>query len=110
VLYVALDIYESHLLIVSHGRRFIQKVALDFRRVRRQMTKQSLDQIVRPSEIIQKRKISRTTLWRQVRDGKFPKPVQLTSNTIGWFQSDLARHEAELRAAAGLPAHQESTE
>ena len=27
---VALDICESHLLIVSHGRRFIQKVALDF--------------------------------------------------------------------------------
>jgi len=73
------------------------------------MTQQFLDQIVRPGEVLEKRKISRTTLWRQVKAGKFPQPVKLTSNTIGFFQSDLTRHEAELRAAAGLPKRQEST-
>ena len=74
------------------------------------MTQQFLDQIIRPKELVQRRRISRTTLWRQVKAGKFPKPVQLTSTTIGFFQSDIARHDAELRAAAGLPAHQEPTE
>lgn len=28
--------------------------------------------------------ISRTTLWRKIKDGLFPAPVRLTSNTIAW--------------------------
>jgi len=71
------------------------------------MTQQFPDQIFRVKEVLKARRISRSTLWRQVRAGKFPKPVQLTSTTIGFFQSDLARHDAELRAAAGLPEHKD---
>jgi prophage regulatory protein len=74
------------------------------------MTKQFLDRILRPREVLELEGISRTTLWRLVKAGAYPKPVQITPNTIGWFRSDVARHQAELRAAAGLPEHKESIE
>lgn len=28
--------------------------------------------------------ISRTTLWRKIKDGLFPAPIKLTANTIAW--------------------------
>ncbi len=34
--------------------------------------------------------LSRTTRWRLERDGLFPKRRQISPNTIGWLQSELA--------------------
>ena len=31
--------------------------------------------------------ISRTTLWRWVRDGHFPAPIKLTPRTVGWREN-----------------------
>lgn len=34
----------------------------------------------------------RTTLWKKVRDGKFPKPIKLgdaSSSPIRWYESDI---------------------
>jgi prophage regulatory protein len=73
------------------------------------MIKQPLDRILRPREVAQLTGLARTTLWRGVRAGTFPKPVRLTPSTIGWCQADLARWLAERRAAAGLPEHEQST-
>jgi prophage regulatory protein len=67
------------------------------------MTKHQLDEILRIGEVCKSRKISRTTLWRLVKAGKFPPPVKITPSISGFFRSDLVRHQAELRAAAGLP-------
>ena len=105
---MTLDIYELHLLIVSHGRRFIQRVALNFT-LRRQMTKKPLDRILRPREVTQVTGLARTTIWRGVKAGTFPKPVRLTPSAIGWCQTDLAHWLAERRAAAGLPEDEQST-
>ncbi|MGV7222464.1 MAG: helix-turn-helix transcriptional regulator [Nitrospinales bacterium] len=33
--------------------------------------------------------LSPVTIWRGVRDGTFPAPVQLTANRIGWLDEDL---------------------
>lgn len=33
--------------------------------------------------------ISRTTLWRKIKDGLFPAPVRLTTNTIAWRVEDV---------------------
>jgi prophage regulatory protein len=74
------------------------------------MIKPFLDQILRSREVLELEGISRTTLWRRVKAGAYPRPVQITPNTIGWFRSDVARHQAELRAAAGLPEHEQSHE
>jgi prophage regulatory protein len=67
------------------------------------MTKQVIDQILRPREVVKITGLGRTTIWRGVRAGTFPKPVRLTASTIGWFQNDVAQWQAERRAAAGLP-------
>lgn len=32
---------------------------------------------------------SRTTLWRRLRAGKFPEPVDLGGGQIGWIESDV---------------------
>ncbi|MBR0749115.1 AlpA family phage regulatory protein [Bradyrhizobium japonicum] len=67
------------------------------------MSNQAVDQILRPREVIKLTGLSRTTLWRGVSAGTFPRPVRLTSGTIGWCQADVAEWQAKLRAAAGLP-------
>jgi len=39
---------------------------------------------------------SRTTLWRRVRDNKFPAPVQNGQNKISWFEDEVDHAQAEL--------------
>jgi prophage regulatory protein len=73
------------------------------------MAKQLLDRILRPREVTEFTGLSRTTIWRAVKAGTFPKPVRLTPSTIGWCQTDLAHWIAERRAAAGLPEDEQST-
>jgi len=38
--------------------------------------------------------LSAVTIWRRIRAGDFPKPVQLTPNRIGWREEDLEKWEA----------------
>ncbi len=45
--------------------------------------------IYRVPEVLEKRGGSRTKLWRDVRDGKFPAPVQLGPNSIGWYSDEV---------------------
>ena len=42
------------------------------------------DQLLRPPEVVRRTGLSRTTLWRRVRAGKFPAPTVLGVNAIGW--------------------------
>ncbi|MBQ0824367.1 AlpA family phage regulatory protein [Microvirga sp. HBU67558] len=47
------------------------------------------DRIVRWPEVRQQIGLSRTTVWRKIREQDFPAPVRLTNHSIGWRQSDL---------------------
>ena len=49
--------------------------------------KPSVDPMLRAPEVMAQMGWSRTTLWRRVRDGEFPAPVELGVNIIGWRQS-----------------------
>jgi prophage regulatory protein len=44
--------------------------------------------------------LSRSTIWRMVRDGRFPKPLALTGRNTGWLASDIAKWQQERRAEA----------
>ena len=33
--------------------------------------------------------LSRTTIWRLERAGKFPQRLRLSSNRVGWYQSEV---------------------
>ena len=43
-----------------------------------------LDQMLRPTEVMVRTGLSRTTIWRRVRAGTFPAPLELGVNSIGW--------------------------
>ena len=70
----------------------------------------NLDRILREPEVQRTTGLSRTTRWRGVKAGTFPKPVKLTASTIGWYQTDVAHWLAERRAAADLPEHEQFTQ
>ncbi len=40
---------------------------------------------------------SRVTLWRRIRSGQFPAPIQLGVNSIGWRGEDLISWRLSLR-------------
>ncbi len=45
------------------------------------------DPMLRPSEVMARTGLSRTTIWRHVRAGTFPPPTELGQNSIGWPES-----------------------
>jgi prophage regulatory protein len=59
--------------------------------------------ILRQREVCALTGLSRTTIWRMVRAGSFPKPMMISERTPGWAEPDVARYQQERRAAAGLP-------
>ena len=44
---------------------------------------------LRFSEVQEIIPVSRTTLWRWVRDGKFPAPISLGPNTRAWSEESI---------------------
>ena len=42
---------------------------------------------------------SRFTIWRKVRDGKFPSPIDLGNGRIAWKESDIIELFESLRPA-----------
>lgn len=45
--------------------------------------------IIRARELCERVGKSRTQVWRDVRAGKFPAPVQLGPNAVGWFLDEV---------------------
>ena len=43
-----------------------------------------MDPMLRPPEVMARTGLSRTSLWRRVRAGTFPAPIELGPNAIGW--------------------------
>ena len=48
------------------------------------------DRLIPRPEVLQKLGISNSTLWRMIRDGIFPKPVQISARRVGWPSSEVA--------------------
>ncbi|MBF0383931.1 MAG: AlpA family phage regulatory protein [Magnetococcales bacterium] len=45
--------------------------------------------IWRYPQVHQETGLSRTTIWRKVREGSFPAPIKLTGYNIGWIASEV---------------------
>ncbi len=55
---------------------------------------------VRPGEVVKMLGVSRTTLWRMVQAGAFPRPVQITERNRGYLLDDVqAWMQARLEAS-----------
>ena len=47
--------------------------------------------VVRYSEVVGMTGLSRTTIWRLERAGKFPQRLRLSSNRVGWYQNEVEK-------------------
>ena len=59
--------------------------------------------ILRQAEVTEMTGLSRTTIWRRVRDGSFPQPVRLGppgSRAVGWLHHEVQDWLNGLRPAA----------
>jgi prophage regulatory protein len=54
--------------------------------------------ILRVSAIVAKVGLSRTTIWRLVKAGEFPQPIELATRARGWFDHEIDNY-LEARAA-----------
>jgi prophage regulatory protein len=45
--------------------------------------------ILRSQEVCTHTGLSRTTVYRLIRRGQFPRPIRLTARTTGWLQSEI---------------------
>jgi prophage regulatory protein len=60
---------------------------------------------IRPGEVVKMIGVSRTTLWRMVRDGLFPSPIRITTRNRGYVLDDVeAWMRARVERAAGVEA------
>ena len=58
-------------------------------------------QFIRPRQVLEMIGVSRTTLWRMVQAGAFPRPVRITERNCGFVLDNV---EAWMKArAAGVP-------
>ena len=65
-----------------------------------------MDNILRVGEVIARTGLSRVSIWRKVRAGEFPAPIELSANSIGWPESEVAQWQASRprrRYGAGAP-------
>lgn len=46
-------------------------------------------QMLRAPEVVRRTGLSRTTIWRQIRAGRFPAPLALSENSIGWPAAEI---------------------
>jgi len=52
----------------------------------------SVIKIHRPASAAKELGISRSTLWRWVRDGLLPKPIKIGSQAVGWREETLVEY------------------
>jgi prophage regulatory protein len=50
----------------------------------------ALPRIVSPKEVQRALGMSKSTLWRWVQVGQFPKPAKIGPGRIGWLETDVA--------------------
>jgi prophage regulatory protein len=53
-----------------------------------------MDNILRIPSVMALTGLSRVSIWRKVRAGQFPAPLELSANTIGWPEAEVAQWQA----------------
>lgn len=54
-----------------------------------QETPQKAERLLRQAEVRQRVGLSRSSLWRWEREGKFPRRRRIGRNTVGWMESEV---------------------
>jgi prophage regulatory protein len=53
-----------------------------------------LDRFMREKEVLDVTSLSRTTLWREIKRGRFPKSVVISAGRVGWRESAIESWQA----------------
>jgi prophage regulatory protein len=61
------------------------------------------DKILRWREVHERTGLSRTTVWRETNAKRFPEPVRITAQAVGWRESDI---DAWIGSRQAVPAKQ----
>ena len=64
-----------------------------------------MDRILRLAEVLEITGLSRSSLYRAIREGRFIPPVELGKNSRGWRASEIQAWIASLRPARPEPTH-----
>ncbi|WP_458251066.1 helix-turn-helix transcriptional regulator [Geobacter anodireducens] len=48
-----------------------------------------MERMIRLPEILNLTGVSRSTIWRWIKAGYFPRPVRMSPGTIGWKSTDV---------------------
>lgn len=57
------------------------------------MTKK-LDRFMRERDVLEVTSFSHATLWREIKRGRFPKPVNISAGRVGWRESAIAEWQS----------------
>ncbi|BBP44555.1 helix-turn-helix transcriptional regulator [Thiosulfativibrio zosterae] len=58
--------------------------------------------ILRMPKVTDKIGLKKSSIYQLIKDGKFPKPIQLTANAVGWYEHEVdAWLESRVRALGG---------
>jgi prophage regulatory protein len=73
-----------------------------------------MSNVLRIAGVIASTGLSRVSIWRKVREGQFPAPIELGSNSIGWIEPEVVEWQASrprrrYGASAPEPAAPNST-
>lgn len=55
---------------------------------------------IREPEVLEEYPFSKSTMWSQIREGKFPKPIKIGPRAVAWLREELDRHAEELIKAS----------
>lgn len=58
------------------------------------------DRVMPAPAVLQKVNLSRTTIWRMVKRGEFPKPIRLSPGRVGWSANTVEQWLASKMEAA----------
>lgn len=56
---------------------------------------------LRRPEVERRVGLATSTLYYEIQQGRFPKPIKLTGGRVGWLESDVAEWQAARLAASG---------
>lgn len=55
--------------------------------------------VLRMPELTSRTGLARSTVYKLIQSGEFPKPVKLTRRAVGWLEEDIERFIAQRRNA-----------
>ena len=59
------------------------------------MSDRSRDNLLRLVEVRERAKLSRTTIYRRIAAGTFPKPEPISAGLVAWRESDIDAWQAD---------------